>query len=502
MGQPPGSGAPVYRILGGHHGDEWSSFEVPLAVAETLAAGDQSVPEITAILDRATVWIAPYINPDGVIDGSRYNATFVDVNRNYDFMWNAMEFAPGDYAFSEPESQAVRANSHYDLPFAGLSYHSGATNIGYVWNYTVNPAPDRDRLIEVAAGYRDATGDPAFWVTNGADWYITSGDTNDWSYGRYGVLDFTVEVTEEKSPPPSEIANYVPGHVDAAIAFLSREPQLSGVVVDDTTGRPIMAHIALDSPAAPFFTDPIAGAFHRWVDDGPVELSVSAAGYETTTATVIAPADGLEIRLTSANLRGDSFWGAPILEESTLPFDGDSTLPVELTRPGSDPVLVLPQRGELFIDPDRLARGAWTVQIGQQTWVRGLIIADELLASVQLDQDTLILDGRFDAGSRVWSLDGVDRALRPLEVVQESGQTLVVDAAGVPTSGRVDVMVLSGGRHSAFTDIHDIEVDLLTIEDDVIIGLPVGCACATGTGHLGLHLLSVLVLIPIRRRSQ
>ena len=100
FGQPPESGAPAWRILGAHHGDEWSSFEVALDLARVLAEG--------AAQGDSTVWIVPYVNPDGVVAGSRYNARGVDLNRNYDVMWSPFAWGGGTSPFSEPETRAVR----------------------------------------------------------------------------------------------------------------------------------------------------------------------------------------------------------------------------------------------------------------------------------------------------------------------------------------------------------------------------------------------------------
>src|SRR5690606_35258620 len=186
LGQPPGSGAPVARVLGAHHGDEWSSFEVALAIAEALVDGDGTDPVVTEWLDHATAWIVPYVNPDGVEAGVRYNARGVDLNRNYDYEWSAVEHASGMAPFSEPEPRAIRDTFHYAPPMLGLSLHAGAVNIGYVWNHTTSLPPEAPLLEELAWTYADVTTASGFWVTNGAAWYVTRGDTNDWSYGRQG----------------------------------------------------------------------------------------------------------------------------------------------------------------------------------------------------------------------------------------------------------------------------------------------------------------------------
>ncbi len=132
IGQPPEAGAPALRVLATHHGDEWSSFEVALALAEALVQG--SDPRAERVRAEATTWVVPYVNPDGVVAGSRHNANFVDLNRNYDYQWSADEALSGDRPFSEPETRAVRALGQHVRPMSSLSLHSGARNLGWVWN--------------------------------------------------------------------------------------------------------------------------------------------------------------------------------------------------------------------------------------------------------------------------------------------------------------------------------------------------------------------------------
>ena len=128
IGQRPESGAPVHRILGAHHGDEYPSFEVALAAAEALAAGDGSDPAITALLDAVTIWIVPYVNPDGVQAALRFNANGVDLNRNYDFPWNPDEYHPGPTAFSEPETRAGLLTLGGPAPAAEVVGSTGQDN--------------------------------------------------------------------------------------------------------------------------------------------------------------------------------------------------------------------------------------------------------------------------------------------------------------------------------------------------------------------------------------
>src|SRR5262249_36602096 len=125
-----------------------------------------------------------------------------------------------------------------------LTLHSGAANIGWPWNYTTD-LPEDDATLEMLGNrYADACHQPGFWLTQGSDWYISHGDTNDWSYGRYGGFDFTVEVTETERA--AALPDVVRWHVEAILAFLSLEPGVRGTVVDATSGVPVEALLTID----------------------------------------------------------------------------------------------------------------------------------------------------------------------------------------------------------------------------------------------------------------
>jgi hypothetical protein len=80
-------------IIGGFHGDEPATVELVRSFAR--------VDDVTALL--------PLLNPDGALRGTRYNASGVDLNRNFDFNWHTESVEPaGPEPWSEPESKALR----------------------------------------------------------------------------------------------------------------------------------------------------------------------------------------------------------------------------------------------------------------------------------------------------------------------------------------------------------------------------------------------------------
>jgi protein MpaA len=93
---------PAVLLFGAIHGDEPLGVAMLLALADLLDAG---TPHARA------VWIAPVVNPDGLLAGSKDNARGVDLNRNWPARsWRAEHppgYHPGAAPASEPETQAL-----------------------------------------------------------------------------------------------------------------------------------------------------------------------------------------------------------------------------------------------------------------------------------------------------------------------------------------------------------------------------------------------------------
>lgn len=277
---------PAMRILGTHHGDEWSSMEVTLALTELLVTSQD--PAIVDLVDSWEIWVLPIVNPDGVEAFTRRNANSADLNRNYGFQWLPGGAAPGVAAFSEPETRAVRALALRRAFSHSITVHSGASNLGWVWNHQLEPSPDDALLADRCAEYLAATDDPGFWVTNGASWYITHGDTNDWSYGVRGTQDYTLEVSLDKAPPEDELADVLDWHVAPAAGFLVAG---AGGVVGRVTVAGAGVEARIDGPRSSW-SDPVTGAFARPLPPGLQELTFGGPGLEAHTLEVQVPDDG------------------------------------------------------------------------------------------------------------------------------------------------------------------------------------------------------------------
>lgn len=312
-------------IMGAHHGNEWTSFEVSLYFLFYLVEnygkeptdndGDEAINEdpidgmdndddglidedgiegrATWLVDNREIWIVPMQNPDGVVADTRKNGREtvkglfgenvptdgVNTNRNYPYMWgspyepqtgqtmdtpNPMaseyrgpkdgfdddgdswireEYRPGvfrwiqdpnnvdedpvngidddndgeidedpDGGFSEPETLAIgnlvelldwNEDGQSDI-ITSISHHTYGELIIYPWGY-LNEPTSNDALFQfVGEQMSESNG---YEVIQGPELYPTSGDTDDWLYGKHDIFAYTFELGTQYKVEEIEITN-------------------------------------------------------------------------------------------------------------------------------------------------------------------------------------------------------------------------------------------------------------------------------------------------------
>lgn len=192
-----------------HHGMEWLTSMVVLEFASRLADKKYS----QELLATSTLYIVPMVNPDGVEIATKKgipwqaNARGVDLNHNYDALWNLSKqseaqngvFGPGPTRFSgafpesEPESRAIADFTRLNAFDLVLAFHSQGEVIyydfcgfvpdktyDYLTRFEENSPYKREAITGIAsyAGYKD--------------WFIKT-------FHRPG---FTIEIGRGKNPLP------------------------------------------------------------------------------------------------------------------------------------------------------------------------------------------------------------------------------------------------------------------------------------------------------------
>ncbi len=231
-----GKGKRKIFLNGAHHALEWitasllnsfvSDYAVALRDESTLGGHD-----ILDIYERATFYVMPMVNPDGVdivlnginrrherfkeitsvLKGEKVgrvwqaNINGVDLNHNYDAMfYEGRELqhdcdihgaAPtrffGNFPFSEPETRAVRdlvRAEHFDVCVA---FHAQGEVIYWDFNGMSKYREQAERLAR-ASGYALDTAEGISSCSGFKDWVIE----------KFDIPAFTVEVGKGKNPIP------------------------------------------------------------------------------------------------------------------------------------------------------------------------------------------------------------------------------------------------------------------------------------------------------------
>ncbi len=177
-----GYGARAVVIVGAIHGNERNTEVLVRRVEEHFAASLHLLPP------DVSLYLLPALNPDGLREGSRYNAHGVDLNRNWaSDDWTADATDPsgtrtglgGTHPFSEPETAAMAEwllalRDQSEAPVTVLFYHSAYPPTGLVLPGSVGKAitnPFADAL-----GYATSARWSAYPVTGTAVYWCLEHD--------------------------------------------------------------------------------------------------------------------------------------------------------------------------------------------------------------------------------------------------------------------------------------------------------------------------------------
>jgi hypothetical protein len=310
---------PEVRICGVHHGNEYMGAELSLLLAQYLTQNYETNTTVTTLVNTREIWVIPIVNPDGRVASTRGNANGVDLNRDYGYMWGG--WGDSISPFSQPETQVIRENA-LENPFVlSLSFHTSEMKVNYIWNYKHERAPDNAVVEYLSNQYGSHNG---YDVVEGYDWYQTMGDTNDFSYGCRGDIDWTIETPNTNIPQVWEL------HREAMFDIIKgADLGLRGIVTSAQTGQPLAATVWVQEAYWPCFTDPVVGDYHKPLLPGTYHVSVRANGYQEQTFTVDVEA-GQPTLLNVTLSRANNFYAYQItVAYYYAPYDNFQNNPTE-----------------------------------------------------------------------------------------------------------------------------------------------------------------------------
>jgi carboxypeptidase T len=209
-----GPGVTPILVNGTQHAREWIAAMTTTCVADRLVRDYDRDPAIRAFVDSTELWVVPVVNPDGYDytwgtdrywRKNRRGRFGVDLNRNFGVAWGgdgsssrkSSEVYRGEYAFSEPESAALRDFAKREGFAVHVDFHAYGQLVLYPWSYTGAPAKDRDRFAAVGDRIASALFAPhgtRYTLMQSVELYPASGTMEDWMYGELGAQSFTIEL--------------------------------------------------------------------------------------------------------------------------------------------------------------------------------------------------------------------------------------------------------------------------------------------------------------------
>jgi len=249
-------------IMGAHHANELPSAEVPMFILKFLVENYAANHTVRTLVDSRDIWFVPLVNPDGRDFAMQQDLTWrknrmpygdsfgVDVNRNYGHLWGQQGVSTdpgsqlycGPSAFSENETQAIRAlalNQSFDL---SLSYHTYGRQVFYPWGNGIDTLHPYENVLQgIANDLAERTG---YTPMEGKDLYFTTGDSDDWLYSELSTLPFTIELGGQRNVPPADIEALCLENLDAALYAIDVAADPDKVLLPDWT---FMVYMSADA---------------------------------------------------------------------------------------------------------------------------------------------------------------------------------------------------------------------------------------------------------------
>lgn len=330
---------PEFLYTSTMHGDETTGYVLMLHLIDYLLTNYGQDARVTEMLNGIDLWINPLANPDGTyfggnntVNGSRrYNANYVDLNRNYP---DPEDGSHPDGNSWQPETLAFMAFAEERSFVMSANFHGGAEVMNYPWDTWYKLTADDSWWKLVCRQYADTAhvNSPSGYmtgfqngITNGAAWYSIGGGRQDYMNYFHQCREVTAEISDTKLVPASQLQKFWNYNYRSLLNYIEQVTYgVRGTVTDSLTGEPLKAMVHItghDKDSSMVFSSLPVGNYHRLLKAGTYNLTFSADGYMTKTISNIAVED-----LSTVRLDVKMYNGAPMADfsasQTTIPVGG------------------------------------------------------------------------------------------------------------------------------------------------------------------------------------
>lgn len=298
---------PSFLYTSSMHGDELAGYILSLRLIDHILNGYGNNPRLTNLVDEIDIWINPLANPDGAYAGgnqnvwsaTRYNANWVDLNRNY----------PDPEDGPHPDGNPYQTETSVFLGLAdtvnfslSANMHGGVEVCNYPWDTWSNLTADDNWWQYVSHEYADScqanSGNGYFnylndGITNGNDWYEVDGGRQDYmNYFRY-CRELTLELSDDKTPNPNDLPALWDANYPSLLNYMEQSLYgLRGIITDSITGNPLKARIEImnhDIDSSHVYSSLPVGNYHRYLMQANYDVTFSKNGYypKTINTTIL-----------------------------------------------------------------------------------------------------------------------------------------------------------------------------------------------------------------------
>ena len=307
---------PEVFLTSSMHGDEVTGYVLMLHLIDYLLSNYGTNSEVTDLVNNMEIYINPLANPDGTYAGgnstvngaTRYNASGVDLNRNY----------PDPQAGQHPDGNAWQPETVAFMNFASqhhivesVNFHGGSEVVNYPWDTWSTLHADNDWWIYVSTEYADTAkvwggssylSNPyASGITNGYAWYQITGGRQDYMNYFQHCHECTIELSTTKTPPASDLISYWNYNWRSFILYMKEARYgIQGIITDQVSGNPVAAKVFInghDNNGSEVYSSANLGDYHRVLKAGTYTLQISSTCYQTQTIPNIVVTDHATVNL-------------------------------------------------------------------------------------------------------------------------------------------------------------------------------------------------------------